>query len=236
MNRTIILTDLTRFSNPAILCSAGIDTASGDCIRPKPYFKYVICKSLQVQPGHVVTGFFTPTQDRSRPHQEDYEYKDLHFHQPCSSEEFKRVLNMSLYPSIAEGLEIDLEPGKRCVPVSHTGPRSLITIKINPSEAEIVHDTHKPEKLKLNFCDASGKRYHTIPITDLGYHDYAVQHHAKDDIAAMNQIIHWQDELYLRIGLSRVFQPSPDQQGGYWLQVNGIYTFPDYNKTVQRYT
>ena len=34
----IIITDFTRFSNPKIVCTAGIDLTTGQCIRPMPYF------------------------------------------------------------------------------------------------------------------------------------------------------------------------------------------------------
>lgn len=37
MQRQIIITDLTRFKNEEIVCTAGIDYNAKKCIRPLPY-------------------------------------------------------------------------------------------------------------------------------------------------------------------------------------------------------
>lgn len=50
----------------------------------------------------------------------------------------------------------------------------------------------------------------------------------------MNYHVQSQQELYLRIGLSRPFQ-APNGKNGYWLQVNGIYTFPEYMDYIRCY-
>jgi len=73
-----------------------------------------------------------------------------------------------------------------------------------------------------------------MPITELGFYDYAMKHHKDDDLDSLNQYIKSQKEAYLRIGLSRSYQ-SPDGRQGYWIQVNGIYTFPDYFKEIRSY-
>ena len=36
----IVVTDLTRFSNPDLVCLAGIDIETGRCIRPRPRRSY----------------------------------------------------------------------------------------------------------------------------------------------------------------------------------------------------
>ncbi|MDE0410821.1 MAG: hypothetical protein OXI37_01185, partial [Gammaproteobacteria bacterium] len=72
-------------------------------------------------------------------------------------------------------------------------------------------------------------------ITDLGFHSYAENHHQEaGDYEDLNQLLHSQEEIYLRIGLSRYFQ-APDGRAGYWIQVNGIYSFPDYFEIVRQY-
>ncbi|MEZ4693859.1 MAG: hypothetical protein R2837_07675 [Aliarcobacter sp.] len=47
----IIITDLTRFSNPAIVCIAGINIATNECIRPLPYIATDECLRLNILPG-----------------------------------------------------------------------------------------------------------------------------------------------------------------------------------------
>jgi hypothetical protein len=236
MNRTIIVTDLTRFRNPEIVCIAGIDENSGECIRPMPYLALSECQRLNVLPGAKLTGSFTPSPDRTGPHQEDYRYERLRFLGPSSSEEFKSALGQGLYESVEEGFEITLRNNQKHIPTDHEVQRSIITARISPSDTEIVEDSYNPGKIKLNFRDQSFSEFRYIGITDLGFHKYALQHHSRNELRTINTMIKAQEEVYLRIGLSREYQPPHDKRKGYWLQVNGIYTFPDYNEEIRCYT
>jgi len=235
MNRIIIVTDLTRFNKPEIVCLAGIDQDSGECIRPMPYLVLSECKKLNVLPGAKLSGDFTPFHDRAGPHQEDYRYKKLKFFGPSSSSEFKNALRQGLYESVEEGFEVTLNNNQKHIPIDNDVQRSIITVSIAPSEIEIKEDSYKPGKIKLNFRDSSDRKFGYIPITDLGFHKYALRHHSRKELRKVNSMIKAQEEVYLRIGLSRVFQPPNDERNGYWLQANGIYTFPDYNKEIRCY-
>jgi len=230
MNRIIIVTDLTRFHNPEIVCTAGIDEDSGECIRPMPYLKLSECQRLNVLPGAKLSGDFTPSPDRTGPHQEDYRYKKLKFLGPSSSSEFKNALRQGLYKSLEEGFEVTLNDNQK-----HIVQRSIITVSLSPSEIKIIEDSYKPGKIKLNFRDLSGRKFRYIPITDIGFHEYALQHHSRNELRKVNSMIKAQEEVYLRIGLSRKFQPLNDERNGYWLQANGIYTFPDYIEEIRCY-
>lgn len=53
-------------------------------------------------------------------------------------------------------------------------------------------------------------------------------------LSDINNFISKQNIAYIRLGLSREYS-SPDGRNGYWLQVNGIYTFPDYNKNIRKF-
>jgi len=235
MNRIIIVTDLTRFNKPEIVCTAGIDESSGQCIRPMPYLALSECKRLNVLPGARICGDFTPFNDRTGPHQEDYSYKKLKHLGPSSSSEFKNALRQGLYESVEEGFEVTLNDNQKHIPIGHEVQRSIITVRISPSEIEIVESSYKPGKIKLNFRDLSGRKFRYIPITDLGFHEYALQHHSRNELRKVNSMIKAQKEVYLRIGLSRKYQSPNDERNGYWLQANGIYTFPDYNKEMRCY-
>ena len=229
MNRIIIVTDLTRFHNPEIVCTAGIDGDSGECIRPMPYLKLSECQRLNILPGAKLSSDFTPSPDRTGPHQEDYRYKKLKFLAPSSSSEFKNALKQGLYGSVEEGFEVTLNDNQKHIPIDSEVKKSIITVSISPTEIEIVENPYKPEKIKLNFRDLSGRKFRYIGITDLGFHKYALQHHSRKELGKINTMIKAQKEVYLRIGLSRKYQPPNDKRSGYWLQANGIYTFPDYN-------
>jgi len=236
MNCIIIITDLTRFKNPEIVCIAGIDEDSSECIRPMPYITLSECHRLNVLPGAKVSGDFTHSPDRTGPHQEDYRYENLKFLGPSSSREFKNALEQGLYESVEEGFEITLNDNQKHIPIDHEVRRSIITVRISPSDIEIVEDSYKPGKIKLNFRDLSLREFRYIGTTDLGFHEYALRHHSCNELRTINTMIKTQEEVYLRIGLSREYQPPNDNRHGYWLQANGIYTFPDYNKDIRCYT
>jgi hypothetical protein len=235
MKRTIVVTDLTRFSNPDIVCTAGIDTANGECIRPMPYLKSSICKELKILPGAILTGDFTPSRKLEGPHQEDNIYKDLKFAGSCPAASFKKVLEGSCFPSVEEGFEIKLSKDQKHLPAGHPVHRSIITIAVAPKDVKIVEDKYNAGKIKIHFKDKSGHSFSFISVTDLGFHDYAQKHRAADDLRAVNNLLHSQEEVLLRIGLSRAFT-STDERNGYWLQVNGIYTFPHFHEGIRSYS
>ena len=235
MNRTIIVTDLTRFTNQEIVCTAGIDTTTGECIRPMPYLKSSECEKHKILPGAILTGDFTPLLNLSGPHREDHTHKNLKFEGPSTAAQFKKVLQASCFPSVEAGFEIEFPRNQKHLPVGHPVQRSIITIAVAPRIVVIIEYYYKTGKIKLHFKDGSGRSFGFIGVTDLGFHDYALQHHASNDLRAVNQLLQTQKEVFLRIGLSREYK-STDGRTGYWLQANGIYTFPHYHQGIRSYS
>jgi hypothetical protein len=152
------------------------------------------------------------------------------FHGAASSAAFRKVLDDSCVASVSDGFEYPLPPGAKSIPDSHRGPRSIITLKINPADFEIVPNKYDEGKIKAHFTDPAGNGFSFVAITDLGFHEYAMGHHENNDLATLNAWVHGQKHLYLRVGLG---QPWKD---AFWLQVNGIYTFPDKHPLVRHYT
>jgi hypothetical protein len=126
---------------------------------------------------------------------------------------------------VSTGFDIELPDGDRGIPVNHIINHSIITIQVAPTTVW-VDEGYNEGTLKLRFEDASGRIYHRFPITDLGFHEFAQDRNNAGKLMELNDWIHGQDEVYLRIGLSGVFQP-PGKKSAYWMQANGIYTFPD---------
>ena len=87
----IIITDLTRFANKDIVCIAGINPETNECIRPMPYIQKASCQKLNILPGAIIEGDFTPCACTA-PHIEDKDRAKLKFLGPCSSEQFKSIL------------------------------------------------------------------------------------------------------------------------------------------------
>ncbi len=69
-----IVTDLTRFSNPSIVCIGVVDLNTGECLRPMPYRKTAWVESNSVQPGTVLEGDLEFKSDSVAPHIEDAEF------------------------------------------------------------------------------------------------------------------------------------------------------------------
>jgi hypothetical protein len=53
------------------------------------------------------------------------------------------------------------------------------------------------------------------------------------DLARLNSFVRGQPEAYLRLGLSREWNNGTIN--AYWMQVNGVYTFPDFFKDIRSY-
>jgi len=114
---------------------------------------------------------------------------------------------------MSEGFEYDIEDSDKCIPIGSPPSRSLITIKISPRQLNIVPDKYNPDKLKAHVTDNSGTNLSFVPITDRGFYDYATDHVAgAGDIAEINDFIHSQKSLYLRLGLGRPF-PTAGRNG-----------------------
>lgn len=233
VNRTIVVTDLTRFTNRDIVCMAGIDIDNGECIRPMPYLRTSQCEEWNLLPGAVLSGNFGALQNIEKPHVEDVNCQNLLLQRFCSIEEFRNILSQSSSQSIEHGFNVQLNVGQKYIPMEFPPLKSLITISVNPSAVRIVQDNYG--KMKIHFTDNNSKEYTFLAITDLGFHSYAENHYKEvNSYDEINSVIQNQTEVFLRVGLSRLYKNQQDKEG-FWLQVNGIYSFPEYFKNVRRY-
>jgi hypothetical protein len=145
----LIVTDLTRFAKDDIVCIAGIDAKTKQCVRPLPYLAKAECKRLKLLPGAILEGKFTRPKRADKPHTEDMNYEGLSFKGPCTSEDFESVLKTSTYPSINEGFDDKVPIGTKVIPHDDPSPRSIITLKLKPTHIEIVRNAFDPKSLRL---------------------------------------------------------------------------------------
>lgn len=232
--REVIITDLTRFSTNEYVCTAAIDVQTGECLRPMPYLKSAKCEELGIHPGAILKGDLKFKAHSDNPHTEDASYTSLNFHGACSGEKFQEILEASLSDSVAEGFGVDFTVGQKHIPHDQQANCSIVTVKIASSQLSIHEDRYKLGKVKASFTDSSGHRYNYLSITDRGFHDYAKSHQNDGKLYEVTNLIDNQEEVYLRVGLSRAFQVL-DGRNGYWLQVNGIYTFPHFHEEIRTY-
>lgn len=231
--RKVIITDLTRFSKNEKVCTAAIDVDTGECFRPMPYLKSKRCAELNIQPGAILMGDLALRADASNPHIEDATYSKLEFHGASTAEEFKLVLEKSLSHSVSSGFGINFDVGQKHIPIEETANCSIVTIKVQPHQIQVHEDQYKAGKVKLSFTDNSGDQFRYLSITDLGFYDYA-QHHQNDgSLMELQRFLTSQSEIYLRVGLGRAWEVG--ERNGYWLQANGIYTFPEFHQEIRSY-
>lgn len=231
----IVVTDLTRFSNKALLCMAGVTEDGQTCVRPMRsgmpgYLSYDECKNAGLLPGAILEGIFTPVQNAAAPHVEDNIFSKLDISGRCTSEQFEDILRKSSVRTFSAGFGMPVSDKVLTIAPS----RSIITLAIAPHQLTIVPG-FKGEGIKANVTDAVGTILRYLSITDLGFYDFVGNMASRRaSIGQVNDFIGSQDKLYLRIGLSRYFK-APDERVGFWLQVNGIYTFPNYQKIIRQY-
>ena len=200
-----------------------------------PYLDANRCRELNMLPGAILEGNFTTVNNIEAPHIEDMNHQNLQYHGQCTIDEFRNILSNSAYDSIEEGFGVLLENRQKHIPPESSPTKSLITLAINPRSIQIVADHFHPEKIKAHITDATGKEYSFLSITDLGFYTYAENHYQEaGNYVALNALIQSQEEVFIRIGLSRFYQ-AQNGRAGFWIQVNGIYSFPQYFETARRY-
>jgi hypothetical protein len=105
--------------------------------------------------------------------------------------------------------------------------KSIITIEVEPNELTIVKDQYNPGGIKGIFEDEDGNEFKFISITDYCFCEFAEKAQTDEGaIRNLNAFLSSQEKIYLRIGLTRRYQ-SQDGRDGFWIQINGIYSFPD---------
>jgi hypothetical protein len=244
MSREMIVTDLTRMRAPRV-CVAGFFSENGMPVRPVvPLGKGDAIteeflwkdESLVVQPfAEVRLAFGAPVSDP--PHTEDWEID------PQTRPELVRVLSPTERWCL---LRDHLDPSVEAIfgaPVQDNryvckgeGQRSLGTVlarevyQVAYRRREYEDGTVKWD-YRIWFTDESGADFGPA-ITDLTFRSGC--DHLRDEKGwKPNRVSDWltrylsssERAVYLRIGLARGWEKYPDRC---YLQVTGIYSFPDY--------
>ncbi|MBY0341059.1 MAG: hypothetical protein K2Q19_07820 [Rhodocyclaceae bacterium] len=197
------------------------------------YLPYAKCKEYNVQPGSILRGAFTGPTHLVAPHIEDLDWSKLEIVRSATPAEFKSALEASLSPDISVGFGLPIT--SKLIPTPLIPSRSIITLKIQPNQIQIVEiEQNGRLKLRANVALPNGTYLSRASITDLGFFD-SVGTGKTISVSTINAFIKTQKEIILRLGIGRTPWPPDDDNGGYWIQVNGIYTFPDYEKILRTY-
>jgi hypothetical protein len=185
-------------------------------------------------PGAILSGEFSHSPDAEEPHIEDMKYKNLTYHGPCTNQQFREILADSAVESIEEGFAVVMPTADKCIAPSMRPQRSLITIAVPPQSIQLAPDNFNTKNVKCHFIDRSGKEFRYLTVTDLGLSDLVERVGNEQVCDEIQRVLEDQIEVYLRVGLSRKYQVQ-DGRVGYWVQVNGIYSFPDFYRPARHY-
>ena len=239
MKKILVITDVTQMpanrNRGNEVCVVGIDT-EGQCIRPvcdggflKKYLMDVNGKVIIRHGARAELDLF-PIKTQP-PHIEDMKFEPSSISSKglCGSTEWEEALRKNSFNSVEEIYEGHLQDQGWVVPGAKT--RSIATL----SEASIidVELTSKSVKPRITFLDKAGCEFNR-PASDLTLWDHCYSmvrkqgHNSGEVERELVSLLQKADRLYLRLGLARPWEPEDDGGEKCWLQVTGVYTFPDY--------
>lgn len=236
MRQTITITDLTQMPAGDQVCVVGI-SEKGECIRPvceggfqKKYL--YVGKNVVIRPGARIEFDFTEAKIEP-PHIEDRTFtpSSIINHGLCNNAEWENVLRGSSYVGVEDIYDGLLEEHKWVRLGANT--RSIATLaKPIIVDIELSESSVKP---RLEFKDTTGNLFDCptsdLTLWDLCYSSVKRQKRKREEVSS-ELISLWQsaDHLYLRLGLARPWSQPGIREPRCYLQVTGVYTFPDYLK------
>lgn len=233
MNTDLVITDLTRMQQGRV-CIAGYDRQQRAVrpVLPPPG----IPESALYRDGQLIVFPFTLVQfdlqeaDPQPPHTEDVRFAPDSPRLIRVVHSRETILSWSLFENVEAVFEQPVMTGPGYYVLDCQGERSLGTIQPKEIRAIIYAQGDDTEvwDYRIVFEDAQ-RQVFRLKITDLSWqyfcHSLRGETHDPERIAAeLSQTLR-ERQVYLRVGLSRGWKKFPERC---FLQVNGVYTFPDY--------
>jgi hypothetical protein len=232
MNQELVITDLTRMSAGHV-CVAGYSHA-GQAIRLDwpPVLEHDLFRAGRpiAFPAALVECALIKRQPKP-PHTEDFMYDpaSLRFVRRLDDSDWQAVLDRSRFDNVQSLFDQPIREDFGHYIADGAGPRSIGSLQpLSIAQASYSPGTDGTWDYRLSFSDQTGQFYR-LKITDLTWHAYCDSLRATGcvPIEIANQVTRLLKSrpVYLRLGLSRKWSKFPDRC---YLQINGIYTFPDY--------
>jgi superfamily II DNA helicase RecQ len=234
MSSNIVITDFTRFkAESKYVCTAGLDIKNLMCIRPMPYLNKKFCIDLGIMPGTILRGRFHCIGN-SKPHMENHRYSSELTKIDKSSETwFMESLSKTAYKTLNEGFSCEIKSGEKHITTETKPQRSLFTLKIKPENFKLRRATFDGvEKVSADFKDDFNSFY-SVAITDYYFYQALLK---QGNFTRISKGISQSNNLFLRIGLSQPFKNPNDDRDGFWIQINGVFPFPDNGLIERGYT
>lgn len=229
-----LVTDVTHMRGDKV-CILGVndkfETIRPELPPPGIFTHRLLLPTGVIKPRAVLETYFKPPHKIHPPHIEDMDWdttRDTKILRITDDEKWRNALEHTLFPTVQDIFET---PIKKKAISPHTGARSVGTIR--PKTIEffkydiIERDGRTKYDYRISFRDESDTYFYDLSITDLTfryYFHYLLKTNSPEKAGRYIREQLCAGDCYFRIGLTREFN------GNLWLQVNGIYTFPDYAK------
>ena len=234
MRELIAITDVTHMWASQV-CIAGV-TPQFECVRPVveggvQMWDLYKDRTPIIFPGAKVWMDFSPARI-TPPHVEDrvFDPRSVQFKDAFKGNHWETLLQKTSSESVQAIFDGNLKerrvaPGTRTCSLGTIGAVTILNLDV-----DVRHD--RRTVLRMDFRDASGEVHSGFPVNDLafrGLFSSLLERHRTKSRASnvLMDSLKQADRVYLRIGLAR-----PTQIGRYpetcWVQVTGVYTFPDY--------
>lgn len=232
MKKKLVITDLTRMYRGTV-CIAGYDS-DHNCIRPTLPPPGIPEQAL-IKDGRAVIFPFAlvefdllePTP--KPPHTEDYRYQADSPHFIRRVQDRKTILKWSLFENVNAIFDQPILTDPGFYVMDCQGQRSIGTIQPR-GITKVIYEAGEEGTwdYRLHFTDGQGTFYR-LKITDLTWHYYCDSLRGQDrnpaTISSELTSVLKSNEVFLRVGLARGWKKFPERC---YLQITGIYTFPDY--------
>ena len=233
MIKRLRITDVTRMSAPRV-CVAGYDEHN-QCVRPILRNAPIDESDLEC-PGGLIAPFAEVEYDLTPapgtpPHVEDsiYNPAGVRWLRWLTESERHALLRATCWPRVDDAFGAPLVNISSHFVRMGSGARSLVTIQVRGAPYVQLLTREGKQKARLHFRDSTNRLY-DLPITDLTWLYFAAVQgrFAGADATTLephlNRLLN-KEVIFVRLGLTREYPAGSHQC---WLQVNGIYTFPDY--------
>jgi hypothetical protein len=241
VKEAVIITDVTRMKKPRV-CVAGYLARTNECIRPVywdgPTEEWLSVNGRIVVRPFAIVEFELKERNPSPPHTEDCTVDLAHrvgkgMLTPVEQNAFLTKIEDRSVESIF-GAKINRESGHEHLSAyvrAGEGKRSLGTIRPKTLSEVFCREKLGEEGLecRISFTDQTGEEYR-LAVTDLSFRrffDYTSLREGKS-ISESSRVLGAtlrDSRVFFRIGLARPWKKYPDRC---YLQITGIYSFPDY--------
>lgn len=234
METTLLITEVTTMRGGRV-CIAGVDPTLRPLRPIFPFPHHIYKQTLYLAGGQVIRPRAVLSidlelindEDLERPHLEDAHWANHQattFLRETSSVNWQSILERTASTSVENLFGTTIHRGQNIE--AGSGLCSLGTL-IPERITNLWHKHHdqRQYQYRLEFYDSAGQQF-DIPINDLSLQVYIQRLHYNGftmdyiETLLLDRFNRWQ--TYLRLGLTRPFE------GWCWLQVTGVYTFPDY--------